>query len=193
MMLKRNRQDGFFIAALLLCVLIILLSCTKENNAGCVGMNIVLSSTPSDSCLVKGTITINAPAGPGYEYKTGNAAFSSAALISGLLPGEHTVLVRSAGGCTDSAKIVVAATVTGPLFTSAKNVLTTYCFPCHTGSNPQAGHNWAEHCDILVEWERIQARAINGNPAPMPPSGLIPQSERDKIAAWINAGHRLEN
>jgi uncharacterized membrane protein len=44
-------------------------------------------------------------------------------------------------------------------------------------------------CDILTHWERIQARAVEGNPSPMPSTGLIPIEERNKIMDWIKKGH----
>lgn len=175
-------------------LLFILASCKKEEDTvQCDPINIVYSTTASDSCIEKGAITIQSPVGVGYTYKAGNLPFQASPVISSLLPGEHKVFVQTPDGCLDSTTIVIAKVAAGPLFTAAKNVFTSYCFPCHTGSNPQAGYDWARSCDILNQWSRIKARAVDGNPAPMPPSGLIPQAERDKIMNWINAGHQLED
>lgn len=177
-----------------LMLLFIFASCKKDQAAGkCGPMNIVYSTTASDSCVEKGTISIQSPIGADYTYKAGNQPFQASPIISFLLPGEHKVFVKTPDGCLDSTTIVIAKVTAGPLFTAAKNVFTSYCFPCHTGSNPQAGHDWARSCDILNQWSRIKARAVDGNPAPMPPSGLIPPAERDKIMNWINAGHQLED
>jgi hypothetical protein len=32
---------------------------------------------------------------------------------------------------------------------------------------------------------------VDGNPSPMPPGGLLPASEQQKIINWINAGGRF--
>lgn len=63
---------------------------------------------------------------------------------------------------------------------------------CHSGINPQAGIDFTRICDILNHWDRIQARAVDGNPSPMPPTGIIPIVERNKILDWINTGHLYE-
>jgi hypothetical protein len=36
--------------------------------------------------------------------------------------------------------------------------------------------------------DRVKARAVDGNPSPMPASGLMNAGNRDKIAKWIAAG-----
>jgi hypothetical protein len=46
-------------------------------------------------------------------------------------------------------------------------------------------------CNIVINKDRINARAVNGTGGPMPPSGLLPASERQKITNWINAGGRF--
>jgi hypothetical protein len=56
-----------------------------------------------------------------------------------------------------------------------------------------AGLDWKSSCDILQFWDRIKARAIDGNPSPMPQAGLLPLSEINKIMDWINAGHRYSD
>jgi hypothetical protein len=50
--------------------------------------------------------------------------------------------------------------------------------------------NWEVDCNIVNFKDRILARAVNANPSPMPPTGLLPPSERQKITDWINAGGR---
>lgn len=78
----------------------------------------------------------------------------------------------------------------GPTFLKVKSILVTYCLQCHGGVNPQAGLDWSRDCDILTYWDRIKARAVDGDPSPMPQAGLMPLAERSKISAWIQAGHR---
>jgi uncharacterized membrane protein len=64
---------------------------------------------------------------------------------------------------------------------------------CHSGNNPQGGLDFTNVCDILNHWQRIDARAVQGIPSPMPQAGLIPQEERSKIIEWLNTGHSYSN
>lgn len=176
------------------CGLLLLLStsCKKDKAASSCGpVTIIYATTASDSCVEKGTIVIHSPIGPGYRYSIGSQPFRSSPSFQSLLPGAYNLIVKTSEGCVDSIRVSIMQASQGPLFTVAKDVFVSYCFPCHTGSNPQAGHDWGRNCDILNKWDRIKARAVEGNPASMPPAGLIPQAERDKIMNWINAGHRI--
>ncbi|MGB4770528.1 MAG: hypothetical protein WBP58_03670 [Chitinophagaceae bacterium] len=74
-----------------------------------------------------------------------------------------------------------------------RRILFNNCIQCHSGVNPQAGLDWTRDCDILQYWDRIKARAVDGDPSPMPQAGLIPETERNKIMAWIQAGHRYSD
>ncbi len=84
----------------------------------------------------------------------------------------------------------ISSQTPGPLFLQVKRILSTHCLQCHSGVNPQAGLDWSRDCDILTYWDRIKARAIDGDPSPMPQAGLMPIDERSQISAWIQAGHR---
>jgi uncharacterized membrane protein len=81
----------------------------------------------------------------------------------------------------------------GPAFLQVKRILATHCLQCHSGVNPQAGLDWSRDCDILTYWDRIKARAVDGDPSPMPQAGLMPKDERNQIMAWINKGHLYKN
>jgi mono/diheme cytochrome c family protein len=64
-------------------------------------------------------------------------------------------------------------------------ILQSRCNGCHSsGQSPNMG----TYDNAKTLKDRIKARAVDANPSPMPPSGLIPASERDKITRWINAG-----
>lgn len=83
----------------------------------------------------------------------------------------------------------------GPLFSAARDVIRNNCAVsgCHTGSNAQSGINFSDDCQIVSQKGRIKIRAIDGVPTPMPPSGLLPASERNKITEWLNAGGTFAN
>jgi len=88
------------------------------------------------------------------------------------------------------AGVDISTVSPGPKFLQVKRILANNCLQCHSGVNPQAGLDWSRDCDILQYWDRIKARAVDGDPSPMPQAGLIPESERNQIMAWIQAGHR---
>jgi hypothetical protein len=41
---------------------------------------------------------------------------------------------------------------------------------------------------VFASKDRVKARAVDGNPSPMPSSGLMSLTNRNKLAAWIAAG-----
>lgn len=77
----------------------------------------------------------------------------------------------------------------GPLFTAVKALMQANCQSCHNGSNANGGKDWTVDCNIVANKSRIKARAVDEGT--MPPTGPLPQTEKDKITAWINAGGRL--
>jgi hypothetical protein len=178
------------------CMLSLLLfSCTKESNKNkdCQPVTIIATHTPSHPCLQEGSITITAPTGNGITYKAGNGSFQPSPHFATLRPGFYTITVKQADECTASTEVEVTTTNPGPLFSIVKNLLTSNCTPCHVGHSPMGGIDMNNSCDIVTYWDRIKARAVDGNPSPMPQAGLMPLSERNKIMNWINAGHRFED
>lgn len=77
----------------------------------------------------------------------------------------------------------------GPLFTAVKTLMQANCQSCHNGTNANGGKDWTVDCNIVANKSRIKARAVDEGT--MPPTGPLPQTEKDKITAWINAGGRL--
>ncbi len=77
----------------------------------------------------------------------------------------------------------------GPLFSAVKGLMQANCQSCHNSSNMNGGKDWTVDCNIVSNKDRIKARAVDEGT--MPPTGPLPQSEKDKITAWINAGGRI--
>lgn len=77
----------------------------------------------------------------------------------------------------------------GPLFTAVKNLMAQKCVSCHNASNANGGQNWQVDCNIVAGKARIKARAVDEGT--MPPTGTLPQADKNIITAWINAGGRL--
>src|SRR5687767_6030232 len=94
--------------------------------------------------------------------------------------GENNPQPSSPAGCTGTP---------GPLFTAVKTLMQANCQSCHNSSNANGGKDWTIDCNIVANKTRIRARAVDEGT--MPPTGPLPQSEKDKITAWINAGGRI--
>lgn len=70
------------------------------------------------------------------------------------------------------------------------DIMFNYCLTCHGTTNPSAGLS-------LTTYNQVRSSAENGrllnyiedSANPMPPSGLMPASERAKIAKWAADGY----
>ena len=166
----------------------------NETNA-CAGINITLTavSTNSDPCAPSGVITATAGGSTNFTYSLGSGAFQASNVFNNIAPGNYTVNVKDAAGCSKNAAVTVAPVAMGPLFTAVRAVVQTNCAipDCHSGATPQGGINFTVDCNIVLNKDRIKARAIDGNPSIMPPTGALPQADKDKITNWINAGGRF--
>jgi len=174
-----------------LLIILLAIGCSKKAEVPCRAIAISAITTASQPCIGQGKIMITSPMGSSWIYKIGNSSFQSSSSFEGLLPATYTIKAKNEAGCVDSAIIIVSEITSGPLFSNIKNLLVINCISCHGGNNPQAGVNFESNCEIINNWQRIKARAVDGNPSPMPQGGLLPLIERNKITNWINAGHRF--
>lgn len=176
-------------AVLILCAAIT--ACKKQaRNPDCIlALPVSAATTASNPCSGTGSIIINSPAGNQYSFKINNLPFQKENNFNSLQSGRYLVTVKDENGCAATANFTVDTLNSGPKFRQVKSILAIKCYSCHSGNNPQAGLDWGKDCDILAQWDRIKARAIDGIGGPMPPSGLIPVNERNAIADWISSGH----
>jgi uncharacterized membrane protein len=188
---------GIFVFILLLGIFIF--SCSKgggDDNTPpanpCANVTINLTVTPADAttCQSNGSITANATGSSGFTYSINGTTFQSSGDFTNLAAGAFTVTVKDAKGCTKTANATIASTGTaGPLFGAVKALMQANCQSCHNNTTANGGKNWTLDCNIVSSKDRIQARAVDLGT--MPPTGALPQSEKDKITAWINAGGRF--
>ncbi len=164
----------------------------------CIGKTITISTatTGTDKCVTTGTgtITITAGGSTGFTYQLGTGAFQASNIFNGLTANTYNVAVKDADGCIKTGTATVGQAAAGTLFGAVKSVLQTNCAlgGCHAGSSPAGGLNFTLDCTIVGSWERINARAVDGNPSFMPPSGpQISAADKLKITNWIAAGHKF--
>jgi hypothetical protein len=176
--------------------IIILCSCKKSATDSDITLppsfNFNVNATPSMPCTGTGTVTINDLNG-NYTYKIDNGIYQPSPVFINIKVGSHLVTVRAANNKEQNKEIIVDTVPNGVLFKTVQQLLVAKCTPCHMGVNPQSGLDWNNVCDVVNSWDRIRERAVFGNPSPMPQPGLLPQTERNKIIDWINAGHGYTN
>jgi hypothetical protein len=61
---------------------------------------------------------------------------------------------------------------------------------CHTGATPAGNASFTTYESIKAKAAdgKIEARAIDGKPTFMPPTGPLPQAQRDLIKCWLDKG-----
>ena len=57
----------------------------------------------------------------------------------------------------------------------------------------EGSKNFDTDDNIVNSWDRIRARAVDGNPSFMPQGGQLTTVDKNKILDWINAGHRISD
>jgi cytochrome c5 len=169
---------------------------TLTNPNPCAGVsisvtNVIINNTP---CLSSpsGSITATASGGNGsYVYSLNGGPFQTSNIFANLNTGSYTITARDGNNCSgNSTPAAVNNVAAGPLFAQVKTVLQNNCLSCHNATVSNGGMNWAVDCNIVTNKDRIKARAVDAVPSAMPPVGLMPASERQKITDWINAGGR---
>ncbi len=171
---------------------------TLTNPNPCAGVTITVGSSimGNDPCLSpSGMITASGSGGTGpYTFSLNAGAFQSSNIFSSLASGTYSVSARDINNCVGTASNLIVPTLpAGPLFTAVRTLIQNNCVSCHNPTTPNGGMNWTVDCNIVTFKDRIQARAVNANPSAMPPTGLLPASERQKIIDWINAGGKFTN
>ncbi len=175
-------------------------SCSKSESPTdpCAGVTITVTANTTNPAAGASNGTINAMASGanGFTYSINSGPFQPSGLFNNLAAGSYTVTAKSGAGCTGTANFTLTAVTPcsgtpGPLFTAVKTLVVNNCVSCHNAVTANGGVNLSTDCAIVSAKDRIRARAVDGNPSPMPTSGLLILSERQKITNWINAGGRL--
>jgi hypothetical protein len=177
--------------------------CTKTQSFtltadACIGKTLTISAatTGTDKCATTGTgtITITGGGGTGFTYQLGTGAFQAANIFTGLAANTYNIAVKDGDGCIKTGTATVNQAAGGALFGAVKSVLQSNCAlsGCHAGSSPAGGLNFTVDCTIVNSWDRIKARAVDGSPSFMPPSGpQLSAADKQKITDWIAAGHKF--
>jgi hypothetical protein len=200
------------IAFLIIAAFIFIInSCGKDDSSTpppsdpCVGV-VSVSGTASNTTTGQstGSITATATGGTGFTYSLNNGAYQSSGSFANLAAGTYTVTAKNSNGCTGTTQVTVNATpvvnaacvgAPGPLFTAVKTLLASNCVGCHNNTQTEGGMNWTIDCVIVINKDRIKARAVDASPSQMPPPPSPPLSAAQKkiITDWIAAGGTITN
>ena len=163
----------------------------------CTGVTITVSATTINNTPCQatnnGSITITTNGGSGaFTYSLNGGPFQSSNIFSALNGAVYTVTAKDANGCTGTANITVSNNTAGPLFTAVQALIQGNCAitGCHGDVQSPLFTN---QCNIVSNNLLIKARAVDGSPSFMPPTGQLPASEKLKITNWINAGGQFNN
>ncbi|NOT51710.1 MAG: hypothetical protein HOP10_10590 [Chitinophagaceae bacterium] len=163
----------------------------------CTGVNITVSATATNNVFCESstaTITVSASGGTApYTYNLNGGAYQAANVFTNIATGSYMITAKDANGCIGNASTTVNNGTAGPLFTQVRTLVRNNCLYCHGGVFSSGGVSYSDDCNIVSGKLRIQARAVDGNPSPMPQSGLLPAADRQKIIDWINAGGRYSD
>jgi mono/diheme cytochrome c family protein len=160
----------------------------------CAGATFTVSAntTQSQPCSATGSITavVNNPGAATYSFSLNGGAFQPGAIFNNVAAGNNTLRVTDGTACVRVSTVNVPTIPNGPLFNAVRGLINTNCIGCHTNGNANGGANFDSDCNVVALRDRIKARAVDASPSAMPPTGLLPASERSKITNWINAGGR---
>lgn len=162
----------------------------------CAGVTITMTTTtnPNVPCMPNnGSITITPAGGTGpYTFSLNGGAFQSSNMFNNLATGNYSIVVRDVNNCSGNGNAAVGTASEGPLFSQVKVLIQNNCAipACHGGTQSP---DFRIDCNIVSNGSRIEQRAVFANPSPMPPSGLLSASERQKITNWIIAGGRFSD
>lgn len=181
----------------------LIIACSKGGDSGsqtnpCEGVTVNVTGTTldADAGTSNGSITASATGGSGFTYQLNTGTFQISGTFNNLAKGTYTITAKNANGCTGSTSIQVREKVgctgtPGPKFLEVKALVQTKCAisGCHTGAAPTGNLNLSVECNILLNKDKINNRAvITGD---MPQTGPLTTGEKQKITDWINAGGKI--
>ena len=161
----------------------------------CNGVNITVTAAPTNAtpCASpnNGTITVTAAGSTGLTYSINGTTFQASNVFSTIAPGNYTVTVKDANGCTKTANTTVGSVAAGPFFAAVKQLIQNNCISCHSGGAAGGGRDWSVDCNVVANQNLIKTRAVDqaGTATQMPQGGpALSAADQKKITDWIAAG-----
>jgi hypothetical protein len=198
--MNKKNSNGLSIIALSF-IIANFIGCSKSDPAPspptdvCAGKTIVITATPTatEPCIADGAIDVTATGSTNFVYKlSSTGTYQASGKFTNVAAGDHIIFAKDGAGCEKSVTVTIASSgAAGPLFTTMKNMVAARCQSCHNNTIANGGMNFQVECNIVINKGRIKIRAVDE--ATMPQTGPLPQSEKDIISNWINAGGKYTN
>ena len=166
-------------------------SCGKDKGPDpCAGVqyDIQFNVNPAVGGVANGSITVLAPRGDTLTYRLNNGIAQASPIFTGLGAGNYVIQVINQRGCSDTTQTLIPAY--GTRYALVKDIITGYCGPCHLNAGNSGNKNFDTDSSIVVNWDRIKVRTVDGIPSFMPQNGQLTTLDKQKITNWVNAGHR---
>ena len=168
-------------------------ACNKINTPDpcqSVNYNIQFLKTEAIGTSNNGTISIIYPIGDTISYSLNTGAFQPSGNFTNLSPGNYIITVKNQKGCADTAQIAILNY--GPKYALVRQIVNGYCGPCHLNGAVNGAKNFDTDASVIISWDRIKARVVDGLPSFMPqaPNSPLTTVDKQKITDWVNAGHR---
>jgi hypothetical protein len=186
----------------LLVTLTILYACSKGGDGDsnpppdpCQGVTIVVTAALSPSVAGQSNGAINANAtggGTGITYKLNSGSYQASGTFTNLAPGTYTVTAKNSKGCTSTNSFTITETsactgTAGPKFLAVKALVQSKCLTaCHSGATPTGNLNLSIECNIAINKDNINNRAVVIGD--MPQTGPLTTAEKKIISDWVAAG-----
>lgn len=146
-----------------------------------------ISADPSACSESSGSLVIEAQGGnPDYQYRINAEPFQSSAEFSNLSPGEYTVVVQDANGCSSETTALVTSGVS--FSNTVQDIISTNCAVngCHVaGTNLP---NFSEKSNIIDRAARIRSRTTAGTMPPPNSGRSLTDEQIAQIACWVEDG-----
>ena len=170
-----------------------------EDNTGCIAttavnigdeeadLTVVTAIKPSSCGQSEGSISLEVAGGTDpYEYSVNGSDFTDDSALNDLEPGEYTVTIRDAAGCTTD---LTAQVLSGISFdATVKEIITTNCAVtgCHAagGRNP----NFQVKDNIFANAARIAERTTEKSMPPPSSGRSLTDEQIAQIACWVGDG-----
>ena len=158
--------------------------CSKEDgqvDCSQVTLSFSMAVTDSECGLAQGSISISPDNGADIiRYRIDDQPFKSSSTFRNLRPGQYSVTVENANGCSQSQEVLVRSGIS--FKESVEPIIAKSCAisSCHDGSG-----NIDYRVFSNFNPADMKARTQSRN---MPKEGTLTQEEIDAIACWVDDG-----
>jgi mono/diheme cytochrome c family protein len=180
------------------CFVLAVVACTKDENADpdpapdCISANAPAVSTSVENAAcgtTDGRIQVTATGGRApFQFSLNATNFQAGSEFSGLSPGNYTITIKDADGCTSTATAQIVSGISYEA--SIREIISTNCAisGCHVTGGAAPG-DFADFSQVKARAALVKSRTANRS---MPVGRTLTDAQIQQIACWVDDG-ALEN